>query len=95
VNRPLVAASIVAVLLTAAGLATWAALELDGELDRSHAGLGTAGIFAFAFGLVAVWYLIEWARRRRGLAGPTVWTLLTLAALAFLVLVAIGSNLGG
>jgi divalent metal cation (Fe/Co/Zn/Cd) transporter len=88
---------VVSVVLVATGaLVAWAAAVLDDPAgDPQRSGVGTAGGFAAAFTIVAL-FKLEQARRRRSRAGwAFAWAAMALASFAVLLLVAEATRLIG
>src|SRR5205823_4523905 len=96
-KSPVMALRVVSVALVAtAALVGWAAAVLHDPAGDPHwSGVGTAGGFATAFALVAL-FKLEQARRRGGSAGwAFVWVVLAFGSFAVLLLVAEATRLMG
>jgi hypothetical protein len=89
------AAALAALLIGGATLAAWGAVALDGDLDRGHSGIATAGAFAGAFCLFALFKIAQAARGTRGWGQAGISLGLAVLALLALDAVAFGSRLGG
>jgi hypothetical protein len=87
-------------LIALAAFVAWAAARLEDQpasqsIDPHHSGVITAGAFAAAFCIYALWQLREVSRGRGGWLGASGWFAVALIALFVVLFVAVASRLGG
>jgi len=95
-ERVLLGGALTLLLLGGAGLAAWGAVVLDDPgLDPHHSAVGTAGIFAAGFCLVALFKLERAMRGARSWMNASIWFIIASLSLFVLDLIALATRLGG
>ena len=95
-SHPGLGVSLIALLLVVSGGAAWGAVRLhDSGLDPHWGVVGTAGLFAAAFSLLALVKLVRAVLGKQSWMGASLWLGLGFFSLLVLVVVAEATRLGG